>query len=264
MKRRYLLIAGLFFTFASCSTAYRVGQTPDDVYYSPAPPQEEYVTTTNQQERDAYGYDNGSSSEDYAIRRGINDLIYRNNSSLDFGYGYGDPYNGYGSSLYSPYSYSNPYLYSGITFYPNNYNYYDPYYSSYNYYYAPLYFNLKPGNSVSNYNVPRRYNLGVYNRTGTISNYTTPVITNTGSAPVRTFATPAPANTSGFGGFVRRIFTPNNASDRATDINNGRNANNNNNYNNTPTRSFQSSTPSSGSSSSGGGGGSAPVRTFRR
>lgn len=261
MKTRNLLLAGLVIGFTSCSTAYRVGQTPDDVYFSPAPPQEEYVTTTNQQDRDAYGYNDGGRSEDYAIRRGINDPVYRNSSSLDFGYGY-DPYNSYGSSYYSPYSYGNPYLYSGITFYPYNYNYYDPYYSSYNYYYAPLYYNLKPGNSVSNYNAPRRYNLGVYNRkTGTTSNYTIPANPNTGSVPVRTFAPPPPSNTSGFAGFVRRIFTPNNTTDRSPNTSNGRD----NNYNNTPARSFQSSTPSSGSSSSGGGGGgSAPVRTFRR
>lgn len=35
MNTKFLLIAGLTLTLASCSTAYKSGQTPDDVYYSP-------------------------------------------------------------------------------------------------------------------------------------------------------------------------------------------------------------------------------------
>ena len=272
MKIKHLLLVGAIAAFSSCSSAYRVGQTPDDVYYSPAPPQEEYVTSENQQDKDSYAYNNNSNNiEDLAIRRGITDPGFRNNFSFDLGLGYGYyPYDTYGSAFYNPYSYYNPYGYTGVTFYPyyNNYynsfyspyvNYYSPYYSSY---YPTVYYTSKPGNSVSNYSGPRRYNLGVYNvNTNRTTSTISPSSTDASSVPVRTFK-PQPA-TTGVGNFVRRIFTPSNNSTRG---NNNYNSNNNNfNNNSTPSRTFQPSTSSgsSGSSSGGGGGGSAPVRTFR-
>ncbi len=270
MKTTSLLIAGLVIVFSSCSTAYRIGQTPDDVYYSPAPPQEEYVTTNNQQEKDGYGYNNQSNGEDFSIRRGITNPVYRNYNSLDFGYGY-DPY-AYNPSLYSPYSYINPYGYTGVTFYPYNYyssynsfNNYGNYYSPYDFY-SPVYYNLKPENAASNYNGARRYNLGAYTRTAnTSSGYVTPATRTGNSVPVRTFAQPVPTATTGVGSFIRRIFTPNNnnnSSERNTYINNNRNTDNNTNYR--PARSFQPSSGGSNNSSSSGSTSSAPVRTFRK
>lgn len=266
MKIKYLLLLGVIAVFGSCSSAYRIGQTPDDVYYSPAPPpQEEYVIQDNQQDKDSYA-NNNSNVEDLAIRRGINDPQFRNNVTFDLGSGY-YPYDNYGSSFYNPYnSYYNPYSYSGVTFYPyNNYynsfyspynNYYSPYYNSY---YPPLYYITKPGIPASNYSGPREYNLHPYN-VGTNNNRTPATnTTNSSSAPVRTFQ-PKP-NTSGVGGFVRRIFTPS--------YNNTRPSNNynNGNNNNSSGRTFQPNTSSgnnnNSSSSSGSGSGSAPVRTFR-
>ena len=35
MNSKFLLIPFSIITLASCSTAYKTGQTPDDVYYSP-------------------------------------------------------------------------------------------------------------------------------------------------------------------------------------------------------------------------------------
>ncbi len=256
MKTKYLLLIGVIAVFGSCSSAYRIGQTPDDVYYSPAPEQDAYVTSENQQDKDSYVYNN--NIEDLSIRRGINDPLYRSSLSLSMGYGY-NPYDFYGSSFYNPY---NPYSHTGATFYPyNNYynsfyspytNFYSPYYNSY---YPPLYYVTKPGVSVRNYSGPRQYNLGAYNVN---TNHTIPAATTTGtsSAPVRTFK-PAPT-TTGVGGFVRRIFTP---SDNTTTRSNN---NYNNNDNNNSGRTFQPGTSSgNNSSSSGGGGGSAPTRTFR-
>ena len=43
MKSAILLLALSAIIFSSCTTAYKSGQTPDDVYYSPARPQDEYV-----------------------------------------------------------------------------------------------------------------------------------------------------------------------------------------------------------------------------
>ena len=278
MKTKYLLILGAIAAFSSCTSAYRIGQTPDDVYYSPAPPQDEYVNTNNQQEKDSYAYNNSGNIEDLAIRRGINDPQFRSNLSFYLGSGY-YPYDSYGAGFYNPYnSYYSPYNYTGVTFYPyNNYysnfyspynnfyspynNYYSPYYDSY---YPPLYYSIKSGTSPANYsNGPRQFNLRPYNVN---NNRTNPAntTTNSSSVPVRTFR--PQTNTTGVGNFVRRIFTPsNNNNTRSNNSRSDNYYNNNYNNNNTPARTFQPSTSSgnTNSSSSGSSSGSAPVRTFR-
>jgi len=270
MKPKLIYLLGVVLVLSSCSSAYRIGQTPDDVYYSPAPPQDDYVTTENQQDKDSYAYNNSGNNQDLDASRGIIDPGFNNSISFYSGSGY-YPYNYYGSSLFSPYnsSWYNPF-YSGVTFYPNNFynsfyspysNYYSPFYDAY---YSPIYYNIQPGIPLSNYSGPRRYNLGVYNVN---TNRTTPVTipTTNSSAPVRTFK-PQP-NTSGFGGFVRRIFTPSN--NNTSRRNNNSRSNNNyydNNYNNNnaPARTFQpGSSSGNNNSSSGSSGGGAPVRTFR-
>ena len=54
MKRQILLLAITAAALSSCTTAYKTGQTPDDVYYSPARPQDEYVRV---EEKEEYRYD---------------------------------------------------------------------------------------------------------------------------------------------------------------------------------------------------------------
>ena len=52
-------ILSLLLIFSSCTTAYKSGQTPDDVYYSPARPYEEYLKVEKSDERkyrDDYAY----------------------------------------------------------------------------------------------------------------------------------------------------------------------------------------------------------------
>ena len=46
-----LPLLSLLIVFASCTTAYKSGQTPDDVYFSPARPQEEYVRVEKEDDR---------------------------------------------------------------------------------------------------------------------------------------------------------------------------------------------------------------------
>lgn len=278
MKTKHLLLLILIAVFSSCSSAYRIGQTPDDVYYSPAPPPPvAYVTTENQQDKDSYAYNNATNSEDLAIRRGINDPRYRSNISLDFGSGY-SPYDYYGSSFYSPLSpyYYNPYGNNGVTFYShgynyfngyNSYNYYSPFNNNYyspfsDYYYTPIFYGH--GSPASNYPTgPRTFNLGAYNNANRSSTSSTNRVyieqaqPATNIAPARTFPAQQPVNrNSGVGNFIRRVFS---SSD-----NNVRTYNNDNNTNNTlsPARTIQSNTSGSNSSSSGSSG--APVRTFRR
>ncbi|MBK8951779.1 MAG: hypothetical protein IPM85_05095 [Chitinophagaceae bacterium] len=43
MKPQLLLLALTVAALSSCTTAYKTGQTPDDVYYSPLPQRDEYV-----------------------------------------------------------------------------------------------------------------------------------------------------------------------------------------------------------------------------
>ena len=271
MKTKHLLLLVLIAVFSSCSSAFRTGQTPDDVYYSPAPPPPvEYVRMDNQQDRDSYSYNNTYNSEDLAIRRGISDPRYRSSISLDFGYGYSpygySPYDYYGSSFYSPYSsFYNPYAHTGIGFYPYSYYNYNSYYSPFNnYYYTPGYFN-KYSSPVSNYSGPRTYNLGVYNnniRTNRFNNNQAPTTTNT-SVPVRTF-TPQSQNRTGVGNFIRRVFTPSNDT-RTYSNDNSRSyrSDNSSNNNSSPARTIQTNTSGSSSSSSSGSS-SAPVRSFRK
>ena len=61
MNSKILLLALSVAALSSCTTAYKTGQTPDDVYYSPARPQDEYVRTEKQDDRrylsDEYYYD---------------------------------------------------------------------------------------------------------------------------------------------------------------------------------------------------------------
>jgi hypothetical protein len=252
MKTKHLLLPLLIAFLSSCSSAYRTGQTPDDVYYSPAPaPPVEYVTTNNQQDKDTYAYNNTGNNGDLAIGNG---LRYPSNISLDFGFGY-NPYDYYGSSLFSPYSsYYNPYTYPGVTFYSHNYNYYN-YYSPFNsYYYSPIYIS-NYSSPVSNYSGPRTFNLGVYNNTANRGfSHPGQSITNT-AAPVRTFPAQPANNRSGVGNFIRSIFTPSNNSRSY------RNGNSSNDYS-SPART-QSNSSGGGSSSHSSGSSSASVRSFR-
>lgn len=290
MKIKHMLLFGIVVAFGSCSTAYRSGQTPDDVYYSPAPVQSSYVNTVTDKDRNSYSYRN---DEDAAIRRGIQDPAYRTPITLDLGYGY-SPYD-YGSFGYSPYSnpYSfgnslygynsygmynpymnmgmyNPYMYNSFGYgglgYYNPYSFYSPFnmYSSsyYGHYYSSYYY---PATNVNTNRGARRYNLNPYN-----NNNTQPA--NTGSVGVRSGVQPntstpsAPVRrTSGVGNVIRRVFTPSNNNTYNPPTNNNRiynNSNNNTNNNSAPVRSFDNSPSVSTPSSSGNS--SAPVRTFRR
>ena len=239
MNFKPLLILFVIAGLSSCTTAYKIGQTPDDVYYSPAPPQNEYVTTTSEEDVSVY---NNSSSEDREIRRRINNRRLRIYDDYDYGYNY--------------YPYSYPSVYS----YPYGYNYYN-YYSPYSY---PVYVYPKTAQSSTHIG-PRKFNLGSYSPVTTLSNR--PLISNakmgsqnTGvrnNAPVRTFTKPPANSGTGVGNLIRKVFSPSN---------NSGSSNNTSNNNNTQSRSFEPSRSSSSSSSSSGSssGSNAPVRSFHR
>lgn len=272
MKTKYIFLFGLVVAFSSCSTAYRTGQTPDDVYYSPAPVQNTYVVSENQDDRNSYRYRN---QEEEDIRRGIRDSRYRSNVSISLGSGY-SPYNNYGYNAYSynPYNSLSPYSYGYNPMYdpyrfdpffnPYTYNtYYNPYsYSKYggNYYtgYYPAYSPviIVPSTGRVNTNKgPRKYNLDSYNtsspnngvRTG--GNYK-PGTQPSSLPPVRTFKKPNEKSGTGVGNVLRRVFTPSENTNREYSP-----ARNNN-------RQYTPGTNSTTTPSDGGRSSTAPARTF--
>lgn len=251
MTHKFILITLFAAGLSSCSAVYKMQQTPDDVYYSPAPRREEYVQVTDEEERGAYtpaensSYGSGSYWEDRALMRRINNPRLRN---YNFDYGYGS---GYGFAY--PYSYPLGYPYGFGSYYPYAYAY--PVYA------YPVYAYPKTGYLSSTYKAPRRFNLGTYTRppvtTYTIDGKTGRIRNTTGSYPARTAVRPPANNGSGVGNLIRRVFT-----------NPGGAGNSGINNSSSQSRSFEPSSRSSSiSPSSGGsrpsGGSNAPVRTFR-
>ncbi|MCW3091304.1 MAG: hypothetical protein JWP81_2373 [Ferruginibacter sp.] len=235
MNSKLLLLAISVAAFSSCTTLYKSGQTPDDVYYSPARPYGE--ETKKEQQKDEvrnevrnYNYRNTYSYEDRTIRLGINDRRWR---YFDNDYAY-NPYN-YGFNYgyyYNPYFWPYP-VYSPVFFAPTN-----------------------PKNTT-----PRTISLGGYNTTG-YTNNNLPVNSKMGTIRPTVRSYNNNNNGSAVGNVIRQIFTAPASS----------NNNNSNNSYNTPssnnTRTYTpSSTPSSssssssGSSSSGSGGVSRPPRS---
>jgi hypothetical protein len=121
---------------ASCSTAYKSGQTPDDLYYSKSKVIVEKESENRYERREDY------TSEDRQIRMAINDRRWRN---LDYDYDY--------DCRYSPYAYGYNYGY-----------YYNPFYYPYPVYSAGVKY-VNPKNTTI-----RRANLGGYGNT--ITTYT--------------------------------------------------------------------------------------------
>ena len=162
MKSSILLLALATIAFSSCTTAYKTGQTPDDVYYSPARPQDEYVRVDRDEDR-GYRYDEYYYDDRY-LRMKVNNRTRW--SELNDWYYFGDRYS---YSYYNNNIWNNPWN-------PNTYwnNYYNPYcrnniitpkYSNYTYY-------------TSVVNRPRTFNLNTYNNNLlTNKNYTSGSIT---------------------------------------------------------------------------------------
>ncbi len=256
MNTRILLLVVSLAAFSSCSTLYKSGQTPDDVYYSPARSipnvnEDEYVRV--EKADDEYNSDYVNTNDRYLRMKSLN----RNRwSSFDDDYYY-----------WNDSRWNNQLYYSNINLY-NRWN-WNPYFNTYSYWnnpFCPVYYgqpivivNPKPINKNPIANGPRVYNLNTNNNN------------NNGSYnPKRGWMN---SNNSGNGSPIR-VFGNNNSGSS----NNGRNFNNSNNNsrsnssgNSNPVRTFEPRNNSSGSSgnsgskssgSSGSSGGSAPVRTF--
>ncbi len=248
MNPKFLLIVLAIAGLSSCTTAYKIGQTPDDVYYSPAPQQEAYVNTSSDETDNAY-----ISPEDQQIRRHINNPRLRR-YDYDYDYGYNYPY--VNNNLYG---YNNSYSYGyGYNSYSYGYGFSNNYYP---YAYSPIYIYPKVIQTQPAYSGARKYNLGTY-RTPSISANSIdlhtgrPIPVNGNTSPVRTFTKPSDNNRKGVGNLIRKVFSN-------PDVNT-RTYNNDNNQ----TRTFEPSRSTSNSSSSGSSSvpaaSSAPVRTFHK
>ncbi len=219
MNAKILLIALSAAAFSSCSTAYKSGQTPDDVYYSPVRVVDE---TRNDDRNRNETRQTETTAEDARIRMRIRDPRWR-----DFDNDY-------------DYSYNNsPYKYCTCTC--NNYGYYyNP-----NYYSRPVYYPIVVAKAPVN-TTPRMVNLNSY------KNYSNAVSSNdpkTGRSSI--WVNPSKqynnSNNSGskVGNVLREVFTP-------STNNNSNSSSNNNTRTYSPAPSSNSSSGSSGGSSSGG------------
>jgi hypothetical protein len=236
MRTPILLLAITAVSLGSCTTAYKTGQTPDDVYYSPTRPAEEYVSTDKKDEDRQYQYSDDQYNADRYLRMRVHNR-YRWYDDNDYFY-----QNSYNYSYYNTWNYWN--------------NPWNPY-TSWNYYYNPYCSHVIVGNphTFTSYSRPRVFNLNTYN-TGTTGNTTPGGSMNNNhfntNQPVRVFSTndnrSNSNSNSSTGNFLRSIFSgsSNNSSS--------------NNSSSSPNSSHSSS--SSSSSSSGSSSSSAPVRRF--
>jgi hypothetical protein len=284
MNTRILLLALSAAALSSCSTMYKSGQTPDDVYYSPgqeqaAVVQKEDDPNTSKKFSDQYTDMNDrylrmkSSSQRWSAFD--DDFMYWNNPTWNSQF----MFNSWGSPYYSM-GYSTGYGYGG--WYGSiGFSWGYPYYMNP---FCPIYYgqpvvivNPKPVYGNPKANGPRTYNLSTYTRSpksgsvyidpktgGTV--YGTP--TTPGRAGVRVFnnvstgsGSSQPVNYSGSGSSSRQrsgfLQSDNSRSSRSSS---------------SPSRTFESSrsnnsssgSSSSGTRSSGSSGGSAPTRSFPR
>ena len=95
MNSRIILLGLAVAAFSSCSTAYRTGQTPDDVYYSPARETEAYAKVESNDDRryraddryrdDRYSNDEYVNSDDRWLRMRVRNR-YRWSAFDDYAY----------------------------------------------------------------------------------------------------------------------------------------------------------------------------------
>jgi hypothetical protein len=269
MNTRILLLVLSVAALSSCSSVYKSGQTPDDVYFSPARPQADSYVEVRQEKQGSnyqtYEQYQDSYRDDRFLRMSVGNPYYLNtyntysgfdwryNSFYDgFSYGYNSPWNNYfaWNSFYNPFC--SPIQYYGGGFHQVSGYGGGAYYGGGSVHYTaapiskPIAFDVRSysNNSSSNRPVSRNYtgstgaNVQRYNNT------------NAGNGN-RTYY-----NNSSNGSGNRSSYTPSNSSSG--------------NSNNTPSRSYtpssssgsSSSGSSSGSSGGGGGGGgvSRPAR----
>ena len=266
MNTRILLLVLGMAALSSCSSVYKSGQTPDDVYFSPGRPQADtYVEVKKEREGSNYQtYEQYQDAyrDDRFLRMSVGNPYYLNtynsysgfdwryNSFYDgFNYGFNSPWNNYfaWNNFYNPYGYGSPYLsYGGYGgYYGGGGGYYGggvKYVSSNMPISKPVAFSLNSYNSNSNRPVSRNY----IGNTGNTSNM--PRYNNTNSGNNRNYYNNTSSNN-------HPAYTPSNSSANTNTYTPSRSY--------TPSSSGSSSGSSSSSSSSSGGGGGGVSRPTR-
>lgn len=236
--KSYLPLFSLAVVFASCTTSYKSGQTPDDVYFSPARPQAEYVRVDDEDEDDRAYRQEQADREDRYTRMRVRNRRWSTLDDVDYRYSYQPYYN----------SYSN---------YNNPWNAYNSWNVLYNPYCCCQPISVSP--RATAYSKPRSFNLNAYNG-NTPTNTKGSTGYNKGSNNYGTRTSNSNSNStrsSGAGTVLRNIFNSGNSSS-------GSNSGSGTEYSGKSSSSGSSGSSSSGSSSSGksSSGGSAPVRKF--
>ncbi len=218
MRSKILLIVLSVAAFSSCSTAYKSGQTPDDVYYSPARVQKDDGDREEKREQVRY-----NTANDYEITMGIRDRRWR-----DFR---------------NDYEYDNsPYKFAVCNC------------INYGYYYNPYYYPWAIYSGKVNYSTrvnttPRMVNLNAYN------GYNTRVASGKTSGTV-TWANPS-TQYNNSNRSSRQVILPSRNSESSSNNSRTYtpSSNNNNSSNNSSSGSSSSGSSSSGSVSRPGRGG---------
>ena len=221
MKLNLFILAVAAVTISSCSTAYKSGQTPDDVYFSPVRAVDERETREEVRRTD----NRTDSYEEREIRMATRDRRWRDiNDEYDYTYRY-DPYRyGYNYGYYyNPYYYNRPVFLPGYTI-------------------------VNPKNTT-----PRSTNLGSYKNP-------TLVVANNKTGETRWVpANRSYNNSNNSGSFIRRVITPAATTNSGSNRNNT-NYENNNTRTYTPSNNSSNSSSSGSSSGSSGAPVSRPVR----
>jgi hypothetical protein len=227
MKPLTLLLAlSVVAALTSCSTAYKTGQTPDDVYYSTARPQEDEVRDETKDEERTYTY-NDEYYDDRYLRMKVHNR-YRWSDLNDWYY-------------YDKYSYTSFY-------YWGSYN--NPY-TSWNYYYNPYCCCHNSYFAVGNY---KAYTPPVVKRNFNLAGYTNTSYNNINSR-TGTYKTPPVRITT-------RVYNNSNSlSDKIRNITNNDNSGNGSTRTYSPSNN---NTGSGNSGSSGNGGKSGSSGTVTR
>jgi len=231
MKSTILLLAVFAAALSSCTTAYKTGQTPDDVYFSPARPQDEYVQVEKEDNTRRYRNDDEYYDDRY-LRMKVHNRTRWN--VLDDWYDY-ERYGVRGNYYYG--TYNNPY---------NSWNYYYNPYCYNNYSNSFIIVNPKYISKTTTSVKPRNFSLNSYSN----SNFSN---TNINSRPTNrsVISRPVYNNSNSLSNTLKQIFSGSN--------NNSSNSSNNSSsrtYTPTNNSSSSSSSGSSSSSSSGSSGGS--------
>ena len=211
MNTKLLLLAVSVAAISSCTTLYKSGQTPDDVYYSPG------RTYVDGQQEEKVETKKVYTNDDAAIRMGIYDSRWR---------------------------YLNDYSYSPYNYGFNHGYYYNPYFWPY-----PVYSPSFTTPSNPKVTTPRANNLSGYGPARSYNN--TQINPKTGRIePVRRYNN-GNANGSAVGNALRKVLGGSDNNTSSNSYNNSNNSNNNTRSYTPSSSSSSSSSGSRSSSSSG-------------